>query len=449
MPGLQEYLTIYLKDFEEEEKASAKDPRLISRKSMRTLESEPVTPSIVLTGCSRILNQFPLSLETKEGPLYPFDANQLPKLIELYNAILQQKIEFDESGFVYNFATAQKIEKFISEIIVLACNEVLDEQGNIKQSLKKLLGISKLEKKLEKIPSKLEEMNFQFICGFCSQLIFGAAHKAWEKKYYAKLDARGEADKVGAVTQILLKYFQATLPDRTGVPSPFFVSKMRDYTFLKKTASQQCAELIQDISPEQLQNIVSQDLAKTPGKLTTELLAEKQKFWESVQLQITDATFLGEESELSKAITYALTHRTKVEVAKPINIAPEKLNAISEQLRIRDNSFYIDNIVTRIAAQKTWILEPHEAKELAQLQAAKKNRTLMILPSISLLESILIECNPESRLAAFLDTYIKQIAPTSPTGLFQPVKEAKEKEKSKHESKTEKKTHSPKSQGKV
>lgn len=405
MPAFLTYLQSYFQGYQLPTAESAispqkKDPRCACRHLCEDADQ--------LTMLCRLFNGFPID---HEPPLcLPQDNNRL--VASYHQLLLTGQVAFSVDHIDIDKNTLQKIELFTADVLSVSLTELLNEQGELQPEIINLLSLQKLQRHYQNDPAKLADIIASVVYGYASQLLLGAVTKTWEKNhkdFFTKNQI--SADKSGW----LLIYIEKLL-DRN---SAFFRKHMETYIkhaqeklFLetpKKLPYENCVIALKKENPDFIGKIVQTDLSTFMANKDWQ--REKLTFWLNIMAifkEENDVTRVRSIfQELSQIIEQAnferkmlppqegeMYQQCKKLVSSPHAGTPlqdqkaQPQHSVAEWLNVRDNYYWIDDIVQRALHGSKQITSKEEHQLLKKLQDYKFDKLLIFSPPHYLLKQI-------------------------------------------------------------
>ncbi len=360
----------------------------------------------VLSEISRVFNQFPLDYKS-EPVTHP---NITKEYIPFFYSLIEEGLEAKDITAtgedlevvitVHPFVLRQ-LEKLAANLIYLACEELLDEKGELNADLLALTGIDKVItdwNKDAKFKKRIPEILPQVITSYFTQVATG--NIAEKSKYKVQSDAKKikvQAHLLCVLENIIFKRRKTSQGD-IGEPTHFLLEHIELFQFYRNFTA--CLE---KLSPQVIIDLIQVDVHES---IRGGLCDVRIQFWRNV----VEHLVRYEEANpahiaLAKTIGEGLNGQHNVVAiakdapaeAKVID-ATNKIDTVRDWLVVRDNVWHIDNFILNFVHSKSL-----SEKEYTDLQGFRYSVSLLSQP----LETILKRALParQSDVNAYLKLF--------------------------------------------
>ncbi len=249
----------------------------------RALEESSFSP------LSRILNDFPIN----EAP-YPFDQAKLAgflgqprnfkSYVERYDDILMygaQIVFNDRANSLHPLSHTKlnEIKGLVSDLIAVACEEILDGSGLVRGKIIQILGLQPLLDAWQDQNDLQMLLRAQLISAYFSQILWGAIIKVWN-------DTKAVAYKVSqrnaqAPANLTLYINNQLLGKGTGA---VFIKKIQDFPIYGRPLAQSCAMILSVMPVDEIRSIMIADLQPLPAAQLALMPALLQHNWQAAKI---------------------------------------------------------------------------------------------------------------------------------------------------------------------
>ncbi len=234
----------------------------------------------------RVFNDYPISYDHLPAIHESIWDKWLKELVSLIN--LNEVTQFiGEKGSTFKIGknVQQRTEALLAEVIDEGCKALFDENGDLKKELIHLLGLEQVIANCESMPQRLEAIYFQILGSYCSQIFLSNTISVLEKiipqgKARETRILSDDPDDSGMPADKIRVFFtfieNQISPATVGKFTPFFQKQMNTSLnrMFFKNLNHSAAESTQHIPLEQLSKIINDDIVK--GVLLDRIIASTQ-----------------------------------------------------------------------------------------------------------------------------------------------------------------------------
>jgi hypothetical protein len=200
----------------------------------------------------------------------------------------------------------EAIKSLFGKIITHACDELLDQNGNLDQRVVEILGLSEIVNSYETLPLQTEEIKFQVLYSYCTQIILGNMVAPLSQKATEQLATEPESlihvlGKLGPLTKLVAGLLIQTKVEKNKVGnevivqpfSDFFKEKVQESISHRLTnTATHCALELANLTPHKVREFLDADFEKIPllykqlelsglekTAKSTDIITHKIQFW--------------------------------------------------------------------------------------------------------------------------------------------------------------------------
>jgi hypothetical protein len=249
----------------------------------RALEEDAFSP------LSRILNEFPIS-----GEPYPYHYATLAGFIgqprnfkshvDRYHDILMQggQIIFDDranSLKPLSHAKLNEIKNFVSDLMLIACEEILDGSGQVRGKIIQILGLQPLMEAWRNKKDLEPLLHAQLISAYFTQILWGAIVKVWNE---TRAEAYTQSQRDPKAPANLSLFINNQLLGKG--TNADFLKKIRDFPIYGRQIEQSCAMILSVMPVEEIVKIMTADCRPLTAAQLALMPVHLQRSWQDAKI---------------------------------------------------------------------------------------------------------------------------------------------------------------------
>lgn len=305
------------------------------------------TENSLIGELGRVFNEFPRQFSIGDKTYSAIDDLIWTRWIDTCKGIVLggTRIERDleEPGkFVLDEKSKKSLEQLVTDITAQGVDEILDEDGNIKQELIDFLGLQPLVDRFQELPNKLLLIKQQLLFAYCSQLVLANAVNPLNRAKSA------DVEKI----QIIMLAAQCLLTDPKTVRFTSFFQKIIErslnHKFYKQSLHDQFVDRLENAIPVMTYSMVTMDLQQR-SHVNRE---ERLRFWLTVMDSCRQRKFYSQMRAIYNALPTndellnnedCLHCNNTMEQKQDIDMQQEedKTSELLKLLHARDNTYLI------------------------------------------------------------------------------------------------------------
>jgi len=433
--------------------------------------SDSVSPSILTAARSReakaledgligelgrVFNEFPLEYVVEGHQFSAVPTETKNDWLRRYETLIREgqfemKVEDDALQIVARPEVEEKVKDLLASIIKQGCQDLLDAQGNLKPNVIRFLNLDQLIQKNKQNQAVLDQIIFQVLYSYCTQLVFASLGDPFLKSYKVPDDS-AQIQQIDYLGRFCPSLCAGRDSQKKLKFTGFFTDKILDHIFENGLYSaKSCASFLRHIHPDHLSNMVRNDIntdhpdvrnidglqekiKRNRGKFWLEIMAifqaEKdilrlQMIWNSLP-EAEKSLWNGSENNFHLPLPDEQLVAWRGDYAESAGDAI-RYSGFYNRLQTRDNVFLIDHIAhdSVMADQSAAAYLQHamqsmnlvsseitakQAAMIRELQAFKFNERLVQLPAAAFFEKIYQQSHYQDTLLLELKKYFPALA---------------------------------------
>jgi hypothetical protein len=295
---------------------------------------------------SRIFNGFPIN----DAP-HPYHRDDLAgftdqpehfkSYVDRYHAILMngQEIIFDDCANNLNPLTPDKLKEvndFVGDLILVACEEILDGAGEVRAKIIQILGLRPLLEAWKDKKDLQVQLRAQLICSYFTQILWGAIVNVWdETKAAAYKASRRDINVPGNLTVFIANRLLGN------GASPNFLKIIANFPLYGRPLTQSCAMILTTMPVEEIVKIMIADLHPLTSAQLAQMPVHLQRDWQDAKILFWSETIkLTNEYLLSHlSIDREDTKQNAEEDKREVGFLQDELNARLTGMVADDHSY--------------------------------------------------------------------------------------------------------------